>query len=161
MGYVTPSSTRGTVARFFQTHDQKCFTLHPNDSVLEAATGFTGTSNGRKHSLAVVVDDSNHVVGVLSLGDIALALSQYKAEVVSKTVEQIMTREVSSAQPDDDLSEIMERMSQRNIRHMPVILDGVLQGIITRKDALEGLYRDTALELKSVTEFVFRSGARY
>ena len=52
-------------------------------------------------------------------------------------------------------------MSKMEIRHVPVIEDGKLLGLVTRKDALEGLYDDQTLELNSLSEFVFRSGARY
>lgn len=161
MGGMYPAQDGCTVARFLRTNNVSSFILHPQDNVVDAATSFTGTANGRKHSLAVVVNEDGQVAGVLSLGDIALALSRHKAAVVTMTVDQIMTRDVCAAKADDELSALMELMAEKKIRHMPVVENGVLLGVITRKDVLEGLYENASLELKSVTEFVFRSGARY
>ena len=61
----------------------------------------------------------------------------------------------------EDILCVLQRMAQHDIRHMPVVENGVLHGLVTRKDALEGLYDEAALDLKHMTEFVFRSGARY
>jgi CBS domain-containing protein len=160
MNNMTPVSKKGTVARFMETHDTQAYTLRPEDTILDASTGFTADT-GRKHSLAVVVDGASQVVGVLSMGDIMLALSRHRGDVVTMTVGEIMTGDVLFARPDDSLPALMEKMAQRNVRHSPVVVDGRLEGIITRKDALEELYRDASYELKYFIEFVFRSGARY
>jgi CBS domain-containing protein len=135
--------------------------MKPDQSVVDAAAAFTSTTNGRKHSLAIVVDGNDRVLGVLSLGDIASALSRFRAEVMVKTVGDIMTTNICSAQLSDRLPEVMKRMVEHKIRHLPVIENGILQGLVTRKDALEGMYDEATFELKYLTEFVFRSGARY
>ena len=70
-------------------------------------------------------------------------------------------RAVHAAKLGDDIMSLLKTMAERDIRHMPVVEKGKLMGLVTRKDALEGLYDEAALELKSLTQFVFRSDARY
>ncbi len=161
MNHISPAAKPLTVGRFLENHHQPALTLRPSNTVIDAAAAFTSTANGRKHSLAVVIDDNNRVVGVLSLGDIAVALARHLSAVIDKTVGEIMTPEVCAAAESERVTDVMARMREKNIRHMPVIAGGQLKGLITRKDALEGLYDDAQLEVQSLTEFVFRSGARY
>ncbi|MBI1207670.1 MAG: CBS domain-containing protein [Azospirillum sp.] len=157
MNYIPSSAKTLTVDRFLQKHGHAALTIHPWETVAEAAQHFQNS----RHSLAVVVDQHDQVVGVLSLGDIAQALVRNQEKVVSTPVDQVMTSELCTARLGDDIVTLMQRMAEREIRHVPVVEDGRLKGLVTRKDALEGLYDDAAFELKYLTEFVFRSGARY
>jgi CBS domain-containing protein len=136
-------------------------TVSPEDSLPRAAHKFSEEINGRKQSLAVVVDGNGVVRGVLSLGDLAYALGEHGATAAQMTVSQIMSQDVCEAKITDDLVDVMKRMAENQIRHLPVVNQGRLVGLVTRKDALEMLYRDAAFELKYLTEYVFRSGARY
>jgi len=161
MSYVAPQGKPMSVERFLAKFGYAALTVRPTDSVVNAAGRFSEPVDGRRQSLAVVIDDGDRVVGVLSLGDIAHALSHFRDAVLDMTVADVMTRNVSAAQMSDNVLDLLKRMADKNIRHMPVVEDGVLKGLVTRKDALEGLYDDTTFQLKYLTEYVFRSGARY
>ena len=77
------------------------------------------------------------------------------------TVADFMSKALITASLGDSIPVLLKRMVDNDIRHLPVVENGRLKGLITRKDALEGLYDDATLELKSLNEFVFRSDARY
>jgi len=150
-----------TVARFLDTYGHVALTIGPDESVVDACTHFGETVEGRKYSMAVVVDHDRRVVGVLSLGDIVYALRSFGAEVVNKRVADIMSTNVVTTTPDESLVGALKLMTQHHIRHMPVIKDGILEGLVTDKEALEGLYDQAEFDLRLVTGFMFRSGARY
>jgi CBS domain-containing protein len=162
MNYGTQKATPLNAERFLQKYNHGVLTVSPNNTIVEAASCFfSDDADSKKHSIAVVVDDNNHVVGVLSLGDITYGICCFRQDIVKMLVKDIMTSNIYTAEIKDDVASVMERMAKHNILHMPVVDKGILKGIITRKDALEGLYNDASFELKYLTEFVFRSEARY
>ena len=136
-----------SVQRFLDRYGHSALTFRDSDPIADAANLFHTTVDGNKYSMAVVLDANDLVVGVLSLGDIVFALHRHREKIFSLTVADIMS--------------LLKTMAERDIRHMPVVEKGKLMGLVTRKDALEGLYDEAALELKSLTQFVFRSDARY
>ena len=161
MDYSASSSNSLTVRRFLDQYGHSALTVLDTQSVVDAATHFHATVGGKKYSMAVVLDAGELVVGVLSLGDIVYALHQHREKILSLTVADIMSKAIHAAKLSDDILSLLKTMAERDIRHMPVVENGKLLGLVTRKDALEGLYDDAALELKSLTQFVFRSDARY
>ena len=163
MGIKTddPATPPLTVKQFLDRYGHSALTIRESDTVVEASTHFADTVAGHKYSMAVVLDDDDRVVGVVSLGDIVHAVHKYREKLFEMRVRDIMSTRLYAARLTDNIFALLKRMADAEIRHMPVVEDGKLAGLVTRKDALEGLYDDAALELKSLTEFVFRSGARY
>ena len=150
-----------SVKNFLDRYGHSALKISSNLLIADAASRFIESEHGRKYSLAVVVDDKDKVCGVLSLGDIVFCLYRHREKLFEMTVSDIMTADIRAARLDDNIMSILQHMASSDIRHMPVVEDGTLHGLVTRKDALEGLYDEAALELKHMTEFVFRSGARY
>ncbi|MEI7608439.1 MAG: CBS domain-containing protein [Rhodospirillaceae bacterium] len=161
MDYSAATSTTLTVKRFLEQYGHSALTMRSSDTIVTAADLFHSTVDGKKYSMAVVLDGDDSVAGVLSLGDIVYALYQHKEAIFSLTVSDIMTRNIKVARLGDDILALLKTMADHDIRHMPVVENGKLAGLVTRKDALEGLYDNATLELKSLTQFVFRSDARY
>ncbi|MEI6556779.1 MAG: CBS domain-containing protein [Rhodospirillaceae bacterium] len=161
MDYCSTAGKSLTVQKFLDKYGHSALKIRSSLTVAEAAASFADTEHGRKYSIAVVVDDNDQVRGVLSLGDIVFGLYRHREKIFKMTVGAIMSANVHTACLADDILCVLQRMAHWDIRHMPVVEDGVLHGLVTRKDALEGLYDEAALELKHMTEFVFRSGARY
>jgi CBS domain-containing protein len=86
---------------------------------------------------ATVVTEGETVVGIVSERDIVRALHQRGAALLANTVSAIMTRQVVSCTPDDTVDELAETMTQRRIRHMPVLVDGRLAGIVSIGDIVK------------------------
>ncbi len=149
------------VESFLKSHGRAVFTVKPEEMIADAALRFSEMSAGRKYSLAVVSDDAGAVVGVVGLGDIAYALGRYREKAAGMVVGDIMSRDVAVAGLNDDITDVLTIMAERDIRHMPVVADGKLAGLIARRDALEFLANEKALEVEHLQGFVFRSGARY
>ena len=85
----------------------------------------------------VVVDGSARPVGILSERDIVRAASRDEATVFGLTVSSLMTRDVIVGVPQDDLASAGSTMTERRIRHLPVVEKGRLVGIISIGDVVK------------------------
>ncbi len=149
------------VSRLVRLHGMLVFTLHPDFTLAETARRFAQPTGGRKFSVAVVSDADDKVLGVVSLGDISYALAVHEDKAASMRVQDIMTKDVLTCSLDDDIEDVLKTMAANSIRHMPVVENGRLAGLLSRRDALEFLYQQAALDVESLSEWVFHSEARY
>ena len=91
-----------------------------------------------KHKIgALVVLDGSQVCGILSERDIVRQIARDKAEALSQTVSQCMTKAVISCTRSDTIDLVMEKMTGGRFRHLPVIEDGKLEGIISIGDVVK------------------------
>ena len=86
-----------------------------------------------KHRIGSVVirGAGERLVGILSERDIVRALSEQGAGALALPVGQVMTRDVATCGEDDTVASIMERMTAGRFRHMPVVANGRLVGLIS------------------------------
>ena len=102
-------------------------TIAPEASIKRAADWLRAKNVG-----ALVVTGSNDaVVGIISERDIVRAFSQYGEPVASMQVKDIMTHGLITASLGDDLTRLMRLMTRHRVRHMPVLRNGKLAGIIS------------------------------
>lgn len=149
------------VSKFLKLHGMLLLTMHPDFTLAEAARRFAQPVGSRRFSLAVVADVDDQLLGVVSLGDIAHALGTYEEKAAHMLVRDVMTTDVMSCSIDDDLEDVLKRMAGSGIRHMPVLEGGKLGGLVARRDALEFLYQQASLDVAHLTDWLFRSDARY
>ena len=94
----------------------------------------------------VVSDDGVHIEGMVSERDVVRRLNDLKGRLVDEPVSMIMSRTVHTCIPEDDILALMSVMAERRVRHVPVVRDGVLCGIVSIRDVvksqLENLERD-------------------
>ncbi|MEI9902073.1 MAG: CBS domain-containing protein [Hyphomicrobium sp.] len=91
----------------------------------------------KKIGAIVVVGDKGDVVGIVSERDIIRKLGERGPEVLSEPVSQTMTANVISCHETSTLDELMEIMTQGRFRHVPVIEDGALVGIVSIGDVVK------------------------
>lgn len=105
----------------------------------------------------VAVDSAGGIVGVLSERDIVRRFARNGEKTVSLTVSQAMTRGVITATPSEDVDTCLGRMTDRRIRHLPIVLEGKLMGIISIGDLVK--YKiDAVLAEAEAMEAYIRSG---
>jgi CBS domain-containing protein len=95
---------------------------------------------------SLVVTSGNSILGVISEREIVHALSQFGEQVASMTVKDIMRHGLVTVAPEDDLSRVMKLMTRHRVRHMPVLRDGKLSGIISIGDVVKHRLDDLELE---------------
>lgn len=84
----------------------------------------------------VVVDDAGGAAGMLSERDIVREAARDE-RLFGRTVGEIMTRDVVVGVPEDDLRAVRHTMTERRIRHVPVVADGRLVGIVSIGDVVK------------------------
>ena len=108
-------------------------TIEPERSVAELLV-----SLGRHNVGALVVSaDGEHIDGVVSERDVARHLALEGALVLERPVSVIMTRDVRTCSPHDRLEDLMLTMTRERIRHVPVVDEGRLVGIVSIGDVVK------------------------
>lgn len=99
--------------------------------------------------------------GVVSLGDIVHAIGDRGAETLDLPVRLVMTTDPLTCEPNDDIESALAKMSQRRVRHLPVVDQNKPVGLIDKIAALQVLYDVAALDFAQLRNYVFKSGGRY
>jgi CBS domain-containing protein len=102
----------------------------------------------------VVSDDGERIEGLLSERDIVIALAEYRDELLALPVGEIMTRAVVTCDPGDTVSELMAEMTNRRMRHFPVVADGRLCGIVSIGDLVKSRLDEVEFEASSLRSFI-------
>lgn len=116
-------------------------TIGPEASIKRAADWLRAKNVG-----ALVVARDDMVLGIISERDIVHALSQYGEPVASMPVKDIMTHGVITVAPEDAVNDVMRLMSHHRVRHLPVLRNGKLAGIISIGDVVKRRLDDLQLE---------------
>ena len=114
---------------------------------------------GRLGIGAVLVCDENHAIrGIVSERDIVRALGRDGAALLTKQVSEVMTRHVRTCAPDETVAHAMARMTAGRYRHLPVVADGELVGMVSIGDLVKNRLKEMELETGVLRDVVI---ARY
>ncbi|MBT3703530.1 MAG: CBS domain-containing protein [Alphaproteobacteria bacterium] len=91
-----------------------------------------------------VVDGRGGIVGMISERDLVRGLATKGGDIINMTVRNLMTADVVACNSSDPLSVIKEMMTEGRFRHMPVIEEGELVGVVTIRDVVEHLVEEPA-----------------
>ena len=78
-----------------------------------------------------MINEEGQLIGIISERDIIRGMSKHAEAVLTLPADQLMTREVKTCSSEDQLVDIMEVMTRQRIRHLPVIENGALHGIVS------------------------------
>jgi CBS domain-containing protein len=123
----------------------------PSDTTVAAAIHELKT---RGIGALVVSDDGRTAVGILSERDIVHALAEHGAALLAMRVDGLMTRRVVTCRPEDTVSELMARMTERRFRHLPVMQNGALCGIVSIGDLVKSRIEEVEFEADSMRHFI-------
>ena len=104
---------------------------------------------------AVVVSaDGTSVDGIASERDIVRAFAKRGAAAMSEPVTAIYTAEVHTVTPETQIEEVMRMMTERRVRHAPVVLDGGLRGIVSIGDVVKNRIDELETERAALTDYI-------
>jgi len=103
---------------------------------------------------AVLVLGDGRVAGILSERDIVRALAERGGAVLSERVDQVMTRKVFTCSETDTVAQIMDQMTAGKFRHVPVVDDGRLTGIISIGDVVKYRLHEIENESNALREYI-------
>jgi CBS domain-containing protein len=120
------------IKRILATKGVNVVTTRPDQSIREAIALLAQYNIGA----LVVVDEANRPVGILSERDITRALARDE-NILSKSVSELMTKNVITGLPQDDIISVANTMTEKRIRHIPIVEQGKLVGIISIGDVVK------------------------
>lgn len=103
---------------------------------------------------AVLVMSQGRIEGILSERDIVRVLGERGASVLEEPVSSVMTRKVVSCREKDTVSEIMETMTLGKFRHLPVVEDGKVAGLISIGDVVKWRVSEYEREQEALREYI-------
>ena len=110
--------------------------------------------NEQKIGAVVVVADNGSVAGILSERDIVRNLAGDPAGLLKRAVREVMTSMVITCDRRTDLSELMERMTTHRVRHIPIVEDGQLVGIVSIGDVVKRKIEEAEQEALALREYI-------
>jgi CBS domain-containing protein len=112
----------------------------------------------RRIGAVVVSGDGRSVDGIVSERDVVRALAEHGAAVLDQPVTAIHTAQVHVVRPDTHVEELMRLMTDHRIRHVPVVADGVLRGIVSIGDVVKNRIDELENERAALANYI--SGTR-
>ena len=122
------------VAEILQAKGTKVFSITSDITVYEALKAM-----GERNIGALLVIEDQQLMGIISERDYARKIILKGKSSHDTLVKEIMTEKVISISPEDNIDKCMELMSERHIRHLPVIKDGIVTGIISITDVVTAI----------------------
>ena len=138
------------VSQILKQKGDVVFTASPGETVAAAAA----LLHARKVGAMVVVDEGQDIVGIVSERDIIRVLAEQGAEALKLTVGDCMTRDVIFADPQETVDLLLNRMTDRRIRHLPVCRDGRLAGIVSIGDLVKSKIAETVAEAEGLKAYI-------
>jgi CBS domain-containing protein len=131
---------------------EKGYDVH---SITPDASVFEALERMAEHNVgALVVIESDEVVGILSERDYARKVILLGRASRDTLVREVMTSEVITVDPDTTVGQCMQLMTARRIRHLPVLQDGRLMGVISIGDVVKSIMADQAFEIEQLQGYI-------
>jgi CBS domain-containing protein len=138
------------VATILKQKGRSVATVAPTASVQEVAKRLAQ----RRIGALVVVGSRGQIEGIVSERDVIRALSETGAGCLVRPVAETMTRQVVTCQETDTLDEMMAMMTQGRFRHVPVVTDGDLVGIISIGDVVKHHVAEIEMEATAMRAYI-------
>lgn len=129
--------------------NQAVHTIPPNVSVLQALTLMAEMSIG-----ALLVVENEQIVGILSERDYARKVALQGRSAADTLVSEIMTRDVIYVRPQQSNEECMGLMTEKRLRHLPVMEDGKLIGLISIGDLVADIISEQQFTIQQLQHYI-------
>jgi CBS domain-containing protein len=108
----------------------------------------------RRIGALIVTGATAPLVGIFSERDAVRALATNGAEALAFTVAQLMTSDVAVCDEDTSVTHLMGMMTERRIRHVPVVDEGRLVGLVSIGDVVKARFDELELDKKELLDYV-------
>ncbi len=102
----------------------------------------------------VISDDGATVAGILSERDIVRALAEHGVKILDRRADALMTRDVVKCAPNRTIADVMSTMTKGRFRHLPIVDDGKLVGIVTIGDVVKLRLQEVEAESEAMRELI-------
>ncbi|MBF6285731.1 CBS domain-containing protein [Nocardia cyriacigeorgica] len=138
------------IAEILRRKGSEVATVRPDSTV----RALLATLAAHNIGAVVVSSDGVGITGIVSERDVVRSLHQHGADLLAAPVEQIMTTDVRTCDPDDLVDGLRRTMTDHRIRHLPVVRDGRLIGIVSIGDVVKSAISELATEREQLVGYV-------
>lgn len=125
-------------------------TIQPTATVAEAVA----TLCEHRVGALVVSADGTRIEGIVSERDVVRRLNDLHGALPNERVTAIMSSEVHTCAPGDDVESVMATMTGQRVRHVPVVSDGVLAGIVSIGDVVKARMEELQTDRDRLVEYI-------
>ncbi len=138
------------VASLLKAKGRAVATARPETTLSQIAGQLAEKSIGA----IVIVDERDEVIGIVSERDVVRACATNGAEALTRPASEVMTRNVVSCSEDRTVEQLMETMTKGRFRHVPVVENGKLVGIISIGDVVKNHIAEVEMEVSAMRDYL-------
>lgn len=139
----------GRVADILRSKGNTIYSIRSDDSVFDAVGTMVRHNVG-----SLLVCDGDDVKGIVTERDYLREIVLRGRTSKNTLVREIMTTEVVAVEPGRSIEECMAVMTDRRIRHLPVVEEGALVGVISIGDLVKQIASDREVEIRYLTDYI-------
>lgn len=139
----------GMIAHVLSTKGTQVHTIHRTDTVFEAVKKMVELNSG-----SLLVTEGEEVCGIITERDYLRSIVLAGRTSKTTQVREIMTTRIVVVQPGTTVEEAMAIMTDRRIRHLPVVDKGKLVGIVSIGDLVKQVSQDRKYEIQYLTDYI-------
>lgn len=124
--------------------------VKPDDTVGRVARVLNENNIGA----ALVCDTAGRIIGIISERDIVRGMARHQPGVTRKLAKELMTSPVITCEPETSVDQIMEMMTNQRIRHLPVMKDGKLLGVVSIGDVVKQRITEFERETDALRRYI-------
>lgn len=137
------------VAEILKSKGGEVFSIAPDTTVAGACAELDRHKVG-----ALMICDADRVVGIISERDVVRAVARDGAAALTRPVSDYMTKDVVFAEPGETVAVLMGRMTDRRIRHLPVLKESRLAGVISIGDVVKCQIAEATQEAEQLRTYI-------
>ena len=138
-----------TVRRILDEKGKDVVTCRAGASLAEIVDTLT-----RRRIGAVVITEGDRIRGIVSERDVVAALAAHGPAALDQPAESCMTEDVTTCTPSETIHELMQKMTEGRFRHIPVVEDGRLAGIVSIGDVVKKRIEEVEREAEQMREYI-------
>jgi CBS domain-containing protein len=138
-----------TVAQIINQKGRSVVTAPPEASLAEVAATLAEKRIG-----AVLIVEGDAIRGIVSERDIVRAMAKFGSEALRKLAGDCMTTKVITCRPEDTIHDVMQKMTSGRFRHLPVVDQGRLVGIVSIGDVVKVRLEEVEREAEQIREYI-------
>ena len=142
-----------TVSDLLKTKGNQVWTITPNMTVLDTLQFMAEKDVG-----ALLVLEDEKIVGIISERDFVRSIAKTGLCVLNTTVLEYMTKKVITVSPNQSIDDCMQLMTKEHIRHLPVVEDGKLVGLVSIGDVVKGMITSKEILIDNLQNYIEGSG---
>jgi len=139
-----------TVAAILSEKGREVLTASPEKTLLEICDVLAA----KKIGAILLTDGDGRIAGIISERDIVQAVGRNGVDVLNAPVADYMTKSVTTCGEQETITEVMERMTQGRFRHLPVVANGQLSGVISIGDVVKFRIAQAEREAEEMRSYI-------